>query len=271
VSASKVRSRKGPTTEGCYEPDARVGPFDGEELCHGGSHEIALAVVHEQVVTFGSPTFRQRIGGQDVSCACAVERLMREMAHTVLGPVSTGRHDDDLGFPVENIAAAERRAHNHFDGVELRELPVAVGDEPSPLSEARKLRDPGHMTSDGRAALNEHDLTHACVGQRDRALHARHARPDHDHLAIAPPGLRDALGVPVAAILLARRRILGACEAVARRDARNAEVSADAFPNVGVAPYPDLRRQKWICDRRASAADQVEGARTDHLDHQIGM
>src|SRR6266508_1879635 len=84
-------------------------------------------------------------------------------------------------------------------------------------------------------------------------------------------GRIELLGMPAAAVLLARGRVLRADEwRAADLPARDADVAADELADVGQTPLVDLQGKKRIGDGRAAGGDDVQRAAVDRLDHQVG-
>ena len=85
------------------------------------------------------------------------------------------------------------------------------------------------------ARVDEVHALEAALAEHDRALQPRRAGADHEHVAVGVGGALEALGMPAAAVLLARRRVLRAAEVAAAVRARVADVAADALADLVVA------------------------------------
>jgi hypothetical protein len=109
----------------------------------------------------------------------------------------------------------------------------------------------------------------ATLAEHDRALHPSRARPDHENIPVGVLGRLEALRVPAAPVLLARGRVLSAAEVMATLRLRDADVAADALPDLAVKALFHLGGKEGIGDRRAGRSDQVPGTRVDDLCHAI--
>src|SRR5207302_10969349 len=127
--------------------------------------------------------------------------------------------------------------------------------------------DPAHVV----LGLDQVDTAHAALAEHHRALHPGRPGTDHEHVVVRVLGLREALRMPAAAVLLTRGRILRADQRrAADLPARDAGVAADALADVLEPPLVDLPRQPRIRDRRAAGGDDVELPGVDRLDHPVG-
>ncbi len=187
------------------------------------------------------------------------------------GPARAGGDDDDLGAVLAHVLRGKPHAGDDLDVPEVRELHGAPVEDAAPLPEAGELRHPARDPADLGLGLDEVDAPEAALAEHDRALHARGARADDEDVAVAVLRGLELLGMPAAAVLLARGRVLRAAEVVAPLGLHHADVAADALAHLAVAPLLDLLGQKWVGDGRARRPDQVPRARADDLRHAVGV
>ena len=178
---------------------------------------------------------------------------MGEEVDAVPCPAGTRRDDDELGPVLAHVLRGEPGAREHLDVAELVELDGAPVEDASPLAETGKARDPAHDSADLGLRVDEMDAAEAALAEDDRALHPRRARADDEHVAVAVVCRLEALRVPAAAVLLARRRVLGAADVVALLGLHDANVAADALAHLAVAAFLDLPREEGVGDRRTGA------------------
>ena len=108
--------------------------------------------------------------------------------------------------------------------------------------------------------VDEVDAPEAALAEHDRALHPGRPGADDEHVAVAVLRRLEALGVPAAAELLARGRVLRAADVAAGIRLRDADVAADALADLVEPPLLDLAREERVGDRRPRGADHVPGA-----------
>ena len=106
-------------------------------------------------------------------------------------------------------------------------------------------------------------------GQHHRAFHPGRPGADDEHRPVRARRRGELLGVPAAAVLLPRRRVLHAADLVERLLAQDADVGPGALADLVQPPLRDLAGQERVGDRLPGAADQVGLARGDHLRHQV--
>ena len=109
----------------------------------------------------------------------------------------------------------------------------------------------------------------AASPERQRAFEASRSATD-DEDAFRPVTSLDALGVPSPPPFLAGGRVLRATYRHAIVPARDADVAADAFADLGFASFADLAWQERVGDRWSRAADEVQHAAPDLRDHGVG-
>src|SRR5919202_303549 len=178
--------------------------------------------------------------------------------------------DHDLSAVVLDRVRVEARVRDELHVLQLRDLDLAVIDDPCPFAEARKLRDPAHDAAHVVLRLDQVHAPHAALAQDHRALHAGRPGANDEHVVVRVLRPREDLRVPAAPILFAGGRVLGADDGrAADLPARDANVAADALADVVESPLIDLPRQPWVGDGRAAGGDDVELARLDGLDHQV--
>ena len=131
------------------------------------------------------------------------------------------------------------------------------------------MRDPAHAAADLICRIDEPHALEAALGEHDRAFEPRRPGAHDEHVAIGVGRALEALGVPPAAVLLARRRVLRAAEVPAPVGGRVARVAADAGANLVIAALLDLDRQERVGDRRPRGSDQVPDAALDHVGHHV--
>ena len=102
------------------------------------------------------------------------------------------------------------------------------------------------------------------------SIPARSGADDQD-VAVGIGRALEPLGIPASSVLLAGRRILRAAEVMPGLRFRDADIAADAFADVVVAPLLDLAGQERVGNRGPRGADQVHGAARDELRHAIGV
>ena len=182
-----------------------------------------------------------------------------------------GRDDDQAGAARPHVGGVQAHARRELEIGEPRDLAPAPLDEAAPGVEAGQLRDPAHAAADVVGGVDEPHALEAALGEHDRALEPGRPGAHHEHVAIGVGGALEALGMPAAAVLLARRRVLRAAQVAAAVGQRVAGVAADAGADLVVAALLDLERQERIGDRRARGADQVPDAALDHVGHHVGI
>src|SRR6266700_1736725 len=109
----------------------------------------------------------------------------------------------------------------------------------------------------------------AALAQRTGAFEARGARSHHEDGIVGTLGRND-FRMPALAPLLAHGRVLGAAD---RRDgeiAADADIAADAFPDVFHPAFLDLSGQEGVGDRWPGRADEVENAPPNLRNHAVG-
>ena len=186
-------------------------------------------------------------------------------------PARAGGDDDELGAVFAHVLGGESRARDDLDVCELGELDAAPVQEPAPLAEPGKTRDPARDPADLGLCLDEVDTAEAALAEDDGALHPRRARADDENVAVAVLGRLEALGVPPAPVLLAGRGVLRTPDVVPFLRLHHADVAADALAHLAVAALLDLLREERVGDGRPRSADQVPGARADDLRHAVGV
>ncbi len=107
----------------------------------------------------------------------------------------------------------------------------------------------------------------AALHQNTCAFRTGRAGADDQHVMLRLGGF-ELLRMPAAAIFLACRGVLRADERnTTHLPARDADVTADARPDVVDAAFIDLARKPGISDRGTSRADDVDNSRLDDLQH----
>src|SRR5258708_27458436 len=180
-----------------------------------------------------------------------------------------GGDDDLVGAVLQDVIGRHGRdTEVHFDVAQLLELDLAIADQTTVLRAARIARDVAPVAAElGRAVAQVHRV--AALAQDHRALHAGRSRADHQHRARVG-GRLELLGMPAAAVLFARGRILRAREQRLLLHARHADIAADALADVLDPPLGDLRRQEGVRDAGAGRADHVALPRAQGRDHVVG-
>ena len=184
-------------------------------------------------------------------------------------PVRARGDHDDLRAVFPHRFGVEPHAGEHLDVPELVELDAAPVEDARPLAPAGELRDPAHDPADVVARVHEVDTPEAALAEHDRALHPGGPGADDEHVAVAILRGLEALGMPAAAELLARGRVLGAADVAPRVRLRDADVAADALADLVEPPLLDLAREERVGDGRPRGADHVPGAAGDDLRHLI--
>ena len=202
-------------------------------------------------------------------------RVVAEGVGAVAVPERAGRDDHLVGAVAQHVPGGQRFAPERQLAVavlldQLVELDLAIVAVIAPLAEAGQFDEGVHMAADFLGTVGEMDHI-AALHQHARGLASRRPGADHKNGFV---GLRrrELLGVPAAAVFLARGCVLGADHRrAADLPARDADVAADAGPHVVEAAFLDLLRQERVRDRRAGAADYVQFAVADDLGHLLGI
>src|SRR5439155_1122567 len=202
-----------------------------KQLRETGRDVVALGVEHDdalarrQLPLDHHLLWRQHVGLRRVG---AVDRAVRHAVHPVSGPGRPRRQDDDLGAVLAYARWVESGARDHLDVAELLELDAPPVDDPRPLAESGKLRDPAHDPAQVTGRLDEVDAAEASLAEHDRALHPGGTGADDEHVTVGVCRLLELLRMPPAPVLLARGRVLRAPEMVAGLALRDADIAADA-------------------------------------------
>src|SRR5205085_6819902 len=177
--------------------------------------------------------------------------------------------DDDLRAVIPDLLRAECDTGQDFDVPQLAELDPAPVDDARPLAEPGQARHEADVAADLPRGLDEVDAPQPSPGEDDRALHPRRSGPDDEHVAVRVRRALEPLRMPAAPELLAGGRVLRADDLVVVERVRDADVAADALPDLVEPALLDLPRQERVGDRRARGADQVPRAAPDDLDHPV--
>src|SRR5919106_1695507 len=247
----------------------------GELLRERDAHEVAVVVEDEHALAgrrlaLGHDLLRRELPRE--ARVRARDRVVRTAVQAVGCPVAAGGDDDDLGAVLLYARRVEPRVGDELDVLQLVDLDLAVVDHAGPLAQAGELRDPAHDPAHVVLRLDEVDAAHPALAEHHGALHPGRAGADDEHVVVGVLGRFELLRVPAAPVLLARGRVLRADERrAADLPARDADVGADALADVVQAPLVDLLRQGGVRDGRAAGRDDVERARFERLDHQVGV
>ena len=143
-------------------------------------------------------------------------------------------------------------------------------DDPSPVAEGGEPSHPSHPSADVRLRLDQVHGFEPAPTERHRAFHARRAGADHQDALLGVRGSLEALGMPTATMLLARRRVLDAAEVSEPVDLHDADVGAGALADLVGAALGDLLREERIGDRGSRGTDQVPRATAHDRGHAVG-
>ena len=176
-----------------------------------------------------------------------------------------------LGAARAHVVRVQAHARGELEIAEPGDLAAAPLDEAAPGVEAGQMRDPAHAAPDVVGGVDQPHPLEAALGEHDRALEPGGPGADHEHVAIGVRRALEALGMPAAAVLLARGRVLRAAEVAAAIGGRVTGVAADAGADLVVAALLDLERQVRVGDRRARGPDQIPHAALDDVGHHVGV
>ena len=188
---------------------------------------------------------QRRVGTRDRALGDAVEAVGR--------PVRAGRDDDEAGAARTHVVRVQAHARSELEIGEPARSRGGASRRSAPRR--RGPADAGSSACNPRfvGGVDEPHALEAALGEHDRALQPGGPGADHEHVAVGVGRALEALGMPAAAVLLARRRVLRAAQVASAVGERVAGVAADAGADLVVAALLDLERQERVGDRRRAA------------------
>jgi hypothetical protein len=141
---------------------------------------------------------------------------------------------------VADVVGGEAPARHGLDAPELREHHGPVVDDPAPVAQGRQAAHPAHPAADLAFGLHEMHRLEAPAPERHSAFQPGGACPDDEDRSVGVGGDGEALGVPSAAVLLARRRVLDAAKVSEPVHLHDADVRARALADLVGPAVEDL-------------------------------
>ena len=236
------------------------------ERLGNGRADIVIVKVKDRDRTLDGHPGRDILGGMDAGRRNARDRDLVG-AEQVGRPPRPRRHHHMIRaelqhIPRRHLALREQRNIRH-----LPQPPQPVVHHPEPFPQARQPAFPDQPPAKLPRLVGDRDLK-AAPRQRQRRLQPRRTRA-HDQNR--PFALRPRhLGMPAAPPLFAHGRVLRAAHPDPIIPRRDADVAADAFADLVLAPLVDLAGQEGVGNRRPRPADQVQHPAPDHRHHRIG-
>ncbi len=269
--------------EGLHREDAVLGHIGGiadighfltlirHVLGKRDAHEMPVAVEDQHAFARHGLARGDLEGREHVRQGVVRTAYRSEISASAIAAPMCARGDHDaIGAVAQDIvrrhlADAEVDLDVFF---ELGELDLPVRDDAAPFVQSRQRRHGVPMTPQLFFGLAKvHDV--AALAKDARAFHAGGSAAHHQHGA----GLRclgEFFRMPSAPIFLADGHVLSAHDLAALLELGDADVAADAFPDVLDSSFGDFRGQEGVCDRGAGSADDVQHTGTDQCDHVVG-